>query len=251
MKKTISLFAFLFIVVSLLFSCPVFAAESDTANQIAFTTVYPDGFTPDPEQKIVYLTFDDGPTEHTPAILEILAKYNVPATFFVVGETTHTHLMRDIVDNSHAIGLHCYNHNFEEIYRSTESFFADLAKIDDIVFEHTGVRSKIMRFPGGSSVTRGTTKAKMNTLKEEVKARGYQFFDWNCDSSDKRGASTAAEAFNKIKNAEIEGNIAIVLMHDTQKITVQYLPQVIEYFKALGFEFAALCIDSPAIHHSW
>jgi len=150
------------------------------------------------------------------------------------------------------LACYSYNHNFEEIYRTKESFFADLQQIDDIVFAKTGVTSKIMRFPGGSSVTRGTTKARMNELKKEVRERGFQFFDWNCDSSDKRGAKTASDALSRIKKVKTDDNdIIIVLMHDTEKTTVQYLPEVIKYFKELGYEFKPLCLESPAVQHSW
>jgi len=219
---------------------------------LAYTTVYPEGYEPNEDVKTVYLTFDDGPTEHTLKVLEILAEYNVLATFFVVGNTEYTHYMRNIVDNGHAIGLHSYNHKFGQIYSSKEAFFEDFQKIDDIVFEQTGVRSKIMRFPGGSSVTKGGAKAIIKQLTEEIVEKGYQYFDWNCDSRDKMGVKTASGALSKIKAATKDAdNIVIVLMHDTEAITVQYLPGVIEYFKALGYEFEVLSSASPCIQHSW
>ena len=226
--------------------------EEDINEEYSYNTVFPENYTHPENPKMVYLTFDDGPTEYTPQIIDILNQHHVPATFFVVGDTGYTHHMRMIVENGHAIGLHSYNHDFEQIYRSSEAFFNDLQKIDDIVFNETGVRSMIIRFPGGSSVTRGATKSTMNRLKIEVIEKGYQYFDWNCDSSDSKGAQSASGAFSNIKSREKEfGDIVIVLMHDTKKITVEYLPRVIEYFKTLGYDFLPLSLDAPAIHHTW
>ncbi|MCL2406013.1 MAG: polysaccharide deacetylase [Defluviitaleaceae bacterium] len=216
----------------------------------SYITVYPDGYEPG-SSKVVYLTFDDGPTKYTPQILKILEEHDVLATFFVVGNRELAY-MSDIVDKGHTIGLHSYNHDFNQIYRSVDAFLEDLAKIDEVVFNQTGIRSNIMRFPGGSSVTKGAAKAIMPKLKAEVTNKGYQFFDWNCDSRDKMGAKTACTALAKVKAAEkTAGDIVIVLMHDTEKITVQYLPWVIEHFKALGYDFLPLCPASPAIHHTW
>ena len=253
MKKLIFLSMFMSLIAFFISSQPVAAECNCTERQMhSYTTVFPDGYEPAENTKTVYLTFDDGPTKYTPEIIEILAKYNVPATFFVVGNTEYTHYMSDIVENGHAIGLHCYNHKFKEIYSSTEAFFEDLQKIDDIVFEQTGVRSKITRFPGGSSVTQGGAKAIMKQLSEEIVEKGYQYFDWNCDSRDKMGVKTASGALSNIKAAtEQSGNIVIVLMHDTEKITVNYLPNVIEYYQELGYEFSILSPSSPCIRHSW
>ena len=253
MKKLIILSTFMSLVAFLLAPQLVTAESNNSERQMySYTTVYPDGYEPSENTKTVYLTFDDGPTKYTPEIIEILAKYEILATFFVVGNTEYTHYMRDIVENGHAIGLHSYNHKFKEIYSSTDAFFKDLQKIDDIVFEQTGVRSKITRFPGGSSVTKGGAKAIMRQLSEEIVEKGYQFFDWNCDSRDKMGVKTASGALEKIKAAtEQSGNIVIVLMHDTEKITIEYLPSVIEYYQELGYEFSVLSPSSPCIRHSW
>ena len=253
MKRIDILKVLLCFIIVIVFAQPSLAAESDHDNEeYSYNTVFPEDYVPLKNPKVVYLTFDDGPAKYTPQIIEILKRYNVPATFFVVGSTEYTHYMKMIVENSHAIGLHCYSHKFEQIYKSREAFFEDMQKIDDIVFAETGVRSMIMRFPGGSSVTRGTSKSMMKQLAKDVQERGYQYFDWNCDSSDKKGVKTASGALAKIKASQkVAGDIVIVLMHDTEKITVEYLPGVIEYFMDHGYDFMPLSLSSPAIHHSW
>jgi len=231
----------------------LFLAAFDNGSGVvgAFSIVYPEGYEKSPGSKVVYLTFDDGPAKYTPAILEILTQYDVPATFFVVGNTPYTHYISDIAENSHTIGLHSYSHNFRQIYSSVQAFFDDLQKIDDIVYELAGTRSNITRFPGGSSAKAGGAQRIMGQLREELDERGYQYFDWNCDSSDKRGARTAAAAMRQIKAVDLQEDVVIVLMHDTEKITVEYLPLVIEYFQELGYEFLTLSIGSPAVHHDW
>jgi len=254
--KKICILATVILVISILALPQIISAdvaEGEAENdEFSYITIYPDDYQPPENSKIVYLTFDDGPTQYTPQILEILAKHDIKATFFVVGNRAHNHYMRDIVAGGHAIGLHSYNHDFDQIYRSKEAFFGDFQKIDDIVHSETGIRSNIMRFPGGSSVKRGSAKAIMPALKEEVHNRGYQFFDWNCDSRDKMGVKTVSGAMTKIKSATKDADdIIIVLMHDTEKITVQYLPDVIVHFRELGYDFLPLCINSPAIHHTW
>jgi len=254
MKKLVMITSILLIGSLLAFTQPILAVQAANSEPKPYTyiTIYPDGYDPPTNPKTVYLTFDDGPTKYTPQILEILTAHDIKATFFVVGNREHTHYMSEIAARGHAIGLHSYNHDFDQIYRSKEAFLKDLQKIDDIVYDQTGIRSNIMRFPGGSSVKRGGAKLIMPQLKEEVINRGYQFFDWNCDSRDKMGVTTASVALDKIKSASKDADdIIIVLMHDTEKITVQYLPGVIEHFKTLGYDFLPLCSDSPAIHHTW
>lgn len=240
MKRSFVLCLILFVSVS--FSHLSFATSSKITNANTLSQS---------EQKTVYLTFDDGPSAHTREVLDILSEYNVPATFFVVGSTKHTHLIKDIAAKGHAIGLHCYNHNFKQVYSSQEAYFDDLKKIDDIVFSETGVRSKIIRFPGGSSVKAGTNRKFMDELSAEVQKRGYQYFDWHCDSRDSTGGSASA-ALSYIKaEAKYAGNNVIVLMHDTRNATVNYLSSVIEYFKEQGFEFNVLTESSPPVHHTW
>ncbi len=203
-------------------------------------------------KKDVYLTFDDGPAVHTAAVLDILDKYNIKATFFVVGDTEYTAYMKEIANRGHTVGLHSYDHNFEKIYKSNEAYFADLKQIDEIVFEHTGINSKIVRFPGGSSVKRGSSRARMNQLSKAVQERGYQYFDWNCESGDKAGVTSVSGALSRVKSTFNDcGDAVVVLMHDTEKVTVNALPGIIEFFAERGCEFKTLTPSSPAVHHSW
>lgn len=208
--------------------------------------------TADLSGKTVYLTFDDGPSPRTPEILKILDQYGVKATFFVINGGKYNQYMKDIVNGGHSIALHSYSHNYSNIYASEENYFADLQKISDVVYEQTGVRSNLIRFPGGSSntVSRKYSKGIMTRLTKEVSSRGYVYFDWNVESGD--AASNRVSAQTIINNCRKvpRNNAVIVLMHDAspKKSTVEALPAVIEYYKKAGCKFAALTASSPVVH---
>ena len=92
----------------------------------------------DYNRKVVYLTFDDGPSAHTDKILEILNKYNAKATFFVTGNNQkHNDVLKRIVDQGSVVALHTYTHNYAEVYASEDAYFKDLKKISDMVKEAT------------------------------------------------------------------------------------------------------------------
>ena len=102
--------------------------------------------------KVVYLTFDDGPTpNNTPKILDILKKNNIKGTFFVIGQNPD--MYKRIVDEGHTIAIHTYSHEYKQVYASVDAFFADLYKLRDLIKEKTGVDPKVTRFTGGSSLS--------------------------------------------------------------------------------------------------
>ena len=199
---------------------------------------------PDPvpsKGKTVYLTFDDGPSQYTDDVLDVLDKYNVKATFFVVNGRYNS-LMKEIVDRGHQIGLHSYTHDYSDIYTSEKAYFNDLKKISNVVKDQTGVETKIIRFPGGGSNTISKKHAKgiMTTLTKSVVKKGYTYFDWNCSNGDADGASTTVEQLiNCSKFPRSQKNI-IVLMHDTKKSTLEALPKIIEYYQKCEMTFGVL-----------
>lgn len=204
-------------------------------------------------EKVCYLTFDDGPSSKvTSQILSVLDSYNVKATFFVVG-TGKMSMLKDIHAAGHAIGLHSDTHEWD-IYKNTDAYFADLQKISDKVYEQTGVRSNIMRFPGGSSNTKSRKYCEgiMSNLVRMVESKGYAYFDWDVDSTDASGNNIAKD---KIVNSVLKGaknrNKICVLMHDTnaKSTTAEALPEIIEGLKEMGFTFKTLDKNSPEFHH--
>ncbi|MCR4594680.1 MAG: polysaccharide deacetylase [Clostridiales bacterium] len=203
--------------------------------------------------KTVYLTFDDGPSSNTPEILRILDEYNVKATFFVMNKGSNNKYMKDIVDKGHTIALHTYTHDYATVYASKDAYFDDLQKIHDLVQEETGVDSKIIRFPGGSSntVSKNYCEGIMTDLTKEVTDKGYVYFDWNVINGDATGKKTSVEIqLDYISSYPKDSKTLVVLMHDSSKknVTVEALPQIIEYYQSLGMNFGVISEKTPAIH---
>ncbi len=208
---------------------------------------------PHPPEKTVYLTFDDGPSPHTEPILDILKKYNVKATFFVIGHDTENarRLYKRIVDEGHAIGNHTYSHNYGQIYQSTEAFMEDVYKMDDLIYQATGQRTKIFRFPGGTSNTL-TSVARIKAIAKRILSEGYQYFDWNVDSQDgTKSPPRAEDMVKKVVSNVKHTKTSIVLMHDlaSKESTLKALPTLIEQLSAMGYKFAPLDANSYYVHH--
>ncbi len=200
--------------------------------------------------KTVYLTFDDGPSPYTSEILDILDKYGVKATFFVVnGKYNST--MKDIVKRGHSIGLHTYTHNYSKIYASDSAYFDDLQKISDVVKKETGTETRLMRFPGGSSntISKKYSEGIMTRLTKSVLEKGYVYFDWNCSNGDADGADTVAKQLSFCSKFPKNAKNIVLLMHDTKKVTMEALPHIIEYYKSCGMEFAALTPSTEIVNH--
>ena len=95
-----------------------------------------------PDAKIVYLTFDDGPSENTAKVLDVLKQYGIKATFFVTGNNAgyRENIVR-AYQEGHAIGLHSYTHQYASVYSSVDAYFQDLSQVGDMVEQLTGQRS--------------------------------------------------------------------------------------------------------------
>lgn len=230
------------------------AATTITTKETTATTSAPND--ENSKRRIAYLTFDDGPSENTRKILDILDKYNVKATFFVIYHKGMDSEYKEIVNRGHTIALHSYTHKYRTIYKSEEAFFDDLQQIHDYVESVTGVDSRIIRFPGGSSNTISNKYCKdiMKKLKPDVLERGYIYHDWNVDSTDAAGNNRDVEVLLKNVKKGLKYRQVDVLMHDTGKMkqtTVEALPSIIEYIRSQGYEMEALTEDSKPIRHSW
>lgn len=208
---------------------------------------------PNTGSKVCYLTFDDGPSENTIKILDILKKANAKASFFVISTSKLSYIKR-AYNEGHTIGLHANSHDYSKIYKSEAAYFDDLTKISNKVKNLIGVESKIIRFPGGSSnlVSKKYSKGLMTKLAKQVTSKGYVYADWNVDSTDASKAKVSKDTLVKsIKaNAKNRGDIC-VLMHDTsaKTTTVDALPEIICYLRGMGYRFEALTTSSPIFHH--
>ena len=200
--------------------------------------------------KVIYLTFDDGPGKHTERLLDILDKYGVKATFFVVG-TGKTSMYSEIVERGHAIGIHCNSHEWSKVYASDEAYLNDLETMRQLILDKTGVDTRLIRFPGGSSNTasRKYCKGIMTRMTKKVEEMGYRYFDWNVDSNDAGSAKTASKVFQNVVNGCSKRNVSIVLQHDTKGYSVDAVEQIILWGLANGYTFLPMDPSSPTMHH--
>ena len=184
----------------------------------------------------VYLTFDDGPSSQTEHILEILAEYDVKATFFVVGKTDSNsiEMYQRIIEEGHTLAMHSYSHEYAEIYASADAFRADLYKLRDYLYGLTGEMCTIYRFPGGSSnrVSRVDIQELIAVLQEEE----ISYFDWNISSQDASPTMLSVQQILSNCTAQLESyDQVVILLHDAadKRTTVEALPLLIEEILAL------------------
>lgn len=177
----------------------------------------------------VYLTFDDGPSANTDTILDILDEYGVKATFFVVGKEGYNDQYKRIVQEGHSLGMHSYSHKYQDIYQSVDAYREDLMKLHTYLYELTGVDSRIVRFPGGSSNT--ISGVDMQELIGYLSEENIVYYDWNVSSGDAASGYVSAQRIvDNVLNHIDQFRTAIVLMHDAsdKNTTVEALPIIIE-----------------------
>ena len=202
--------------------------------------------------KIIYLTFDDGPSIYTMDILNTLDKYNAKATFFVTCSENLEALSKEIVKRGHTIALHTCSHKYSYVYSSDEAYFEDLNSISNLVKKYTGVESKYVRFPGGSSntVSRAYNSGIMSRLSLSLKEKGYKYFDWNIDSNDAGGANSEQEYANVVGALQNNNrDINMVLMHDVKVSTKDALDSIMKSAIDLGYSFSGINEFTKEVHH--
>lgn len=195
----------------------------------------------------IYLTFDDGPSENTIKLLDILKMYNVKASFFVTNQHPgFADNLKKIVSEGHTIGAHTYSHNYS-IYRSKETYFEDLYKIQCVIRKETNKFTNLIRFPGGS-INSNNSKLHMKEFVEEIQDMGYIYYDWNVSSGDGADINSEKTLSNIILGISKKKQKYIVLMHDTKFNTVSIVEPLINYLNTNGFTILNLKEDSYVCH---
>lgn len=202
-----------------------------------------------PGGKIIYLTFDDGPSKYTQGLLDTLAEYNVKATFFTCN-TGYTSLIAKEAAAGHSVGIHSASHDYSKIYTGEEAFFADLEKQRDLICQQTGLLTTLIRFPGGSSntVSKRYCSGVMTQLTKDVTDLGYQYFDWNVLSGDAGETTSTDTVFQNVINGVQNQKVSIVLQHDTQGFSVNAVGKIIAWGLSHGYTFLPLDATSPTAH---
>lgn len=196
------------------------------------------------ESKVIYLTFDDGPSYLiTNRILDILKEKQVKGTFFVVGSQIKDRekILKRIYVEGHSVGLHTYTHKYKKVYKSEEGFIEEMRKTSDEINAVIGISPTIIRFPSGS-------KRRLNDgFLEKLHKEKYKVYDWNASLSDGINPNLSCEILYrnaiKLKNH----HLVILLMHCNadNKRTCDALPRIIEYYKSLGYVFKTITDETP------
>lgn len=199
--------------------------------------------------KVIYLTFDDGPSNYTPYLLDILKKYGVKATFFVVNTGAISTITR-AANEGHTIAIHSKTHNYKKIYASEEAYFEDLYAMQEIIRNYTGITSYMVRFPGGSSnEVSSFNPGIMTRLAQALGERGFCYFDWNVSSQDAGVATTEDEVFNNVIKGIGNRSTSVVLQHDSQAFSVRAVEKIIVWGLVHGYTFLPMNTGSPGCHH--
>ncbi|WP_240041357.1 polysaccharide deacetylase [Paenibacillus ginsengarvi] len=199
-----------------------------------------------PAEPTVFLTFDDGPSEHTGAVLDLLRQEDVPATFFVLGQnvSSHVELLGRMVREGHAVGNHTFDHVYDKLYGSFAEFWRQTQLTETALDSKAGIQTRLLRAPGG---TYTNFDGAYFYLLEQA---GYIVHDWNVDSGDSKRKGVPAKEIvagaTNLSSTKKTPNEIVVLMHDGagHGETVKALPEVIRFYKERGYKFSSL---SPAV----
>ena len=203
--------------------------------------------------KVAYLTFDDGPSSMTPQVLDVLRKKGATATFFTVhnADPSCRNYYKEVVDSGCELALHAYEHNLPKIYKSPETYLSDYNAMNDFLFEVAGVRTKQVRFPGGSSQTMTNRSVFWQVMKAAQK-EGLIWHDWNVSSGDASpNRHTSEWIYNNIFPAALQYDNPVILMHDVPRntYTLEALPWIIDTLRANGYRLDVVSnLKNPVQH---
>lgn len=204
------------------------------------------------DRKYVYLTFDDGPSDHTEDILELLESNKMTATFFCIGKTDEhsKEMYQRIVEGGHTLAMHSYSHDYAALYKSLDSFKEDFYRVQNYFEEITGVKPIYYRFPGGSSNT--VSKVDMKKCIQFLSEEGVNYYDWNALNGDAEGKVYSVKEMLKRTMAGIKAyQKPVVLMHDTnaKQRTLEMLPKLIKKLKKMGAVVTGIDENTPLVQH--
>lgn len=200
------------------------------------------------KKKIIYLTFDDGPSyKVTNKVLDILKESEVQATFFLIGDQIKDKedVVKRIYEEGNGIGLHTYTHNFNKIYSNEDKFIQEMIICRSEINETIGVAPNIIRFPGGSY-----KHLSKNYLKK-LHDNKFKVYDWNADNSDGLNPKISPYSlYTKAIKGSNEMESIVLLLHctDMNKNTCQALPNIIEYYKSHGYEFNIITEETAELY---
>ena len=194
-------------------------------------------------EKIAFLTFDDGPNILvTPKVLDILKEENVKASFFVIGKCVDSHpeITKRAYDEGHYIANHGYSHNNNLLYKSSDSFLTEVKKTDLAIGNAIGVPdycSHLFRFPNGFMSP--SNKSKKKEAVKLLQNIDFNYIDWNCLNNDSVKKYSSSQLVNNLIKSSKNKDILVILMHDTKDVSNSslVLKDSIKYLKGKGYVF--------------
>ncbi len=200
------------------------------------------------EQKIAYMTFDDGPSEYTQDILKSLKMYNSNATFFVLSNSINKYPdeLEKIVEAGNSIGLHGVSHDVKKIYISPVSVLFEMRENSQIVMNKIGFTSNLIRTPYGSF------PYMTKEYRDACVSEGYRIWDWNVDSKDAFGKNVkpsiiVKNVIQQIREHEKNNVNPIILMHETSNSSIA-LPQILNYLNKNGYKVIAIDYNEDPVN---
>ncbi|MBE8997663.1 polysaccharide deacetylase family protein [Nostoc sp. LEGE 12447] len=185
-----------------------------------------------PQQKVIALTFDDGPwPESTAQVLDILKQNQIKGTFFVIGQNVKNYpgLLKREIAEGHVIGNHTWHHWYQFLNPQAAAYEIDHTA--DQIYQVTGIKTNLFRPPGG---------IMHNGVADYARNSKYAIILWSSDSIDYSRPAVPKLINNVFRRAKPGG---IVLMHDgggNRSKTVQALPEIIANFRKQGYSFVTI-----------
>lgn len=179
-------------------------------------------------EKVAYITIDDGPSKYTESIIKILNKYNAKATFFMIDRNmkNYPEQVKSIIENENTAGFHSVSHDIHTLYENYSSAKEEFDVNRQTFYEITGKESHVVRLPYGSK-----PYAPSKSYEILVEA-GYKLWDWDIDTQDWK--SNSSQIIENVKYYSKNKNEIIILMHE-KKQTVEALDEILKYLVSEGY----------------
>ncbi|WP_408894138.1 polysaccharide deacetylase family protein [Paenibacillus taichungensis] len=186
-------------------------------------------------RKVAYITFDDGPSDYTDSILDILREYDVKATFFMIGQHLNQHkdAVKRLVEEGSYPGLHSISHDYNTLYKSgsSKSFIEEFTKEQEMVKDIVGFTPMLIRAPYGSSPQID------EAFRGDIAAAGFKMWDWTIDSLDWNLPGQPNKVVEQVKSS-LRWDKEVILLHEREQ-TVQALPRILDLLKEKGYQIEA------------
>ena len=191
-------------------------------------------------QKVVYLTFDDGPRADTPQLLALLEELDVPATFFFWGLSVQQYPeeARQVLEAGYSVGCHSMAHKASSLKKGPSAVKRDIKRFVSMMRElvDENFTTDLYRFPGGSG-------SYPREVRRAVIEEGVSWFDWNGSTGDSHTGMKTSDLYEYAMKTSADADVIIMLMHEGKAQTRSILPDLVAHFREQGYVFRVLATD--------